>query len=343
MIFVTGGTGLVGAHLLFELTNAGKKVKALKRETSNLGQVLKIFSYYTEQPHELYSMIEWVNGDILDYFSIEEALKGVTEIYHCAAVVSFSLADRNKIIQNNVRGTSNIVNAAIENGVRKICHVSSVAALGHLPGGVPVTEEIAWLPSERVSGYSKSKFLSETEIWRGIEEDLDAVIVNPSVILGPAGWETGSPRIFKTVFKGLPFYTRGVTGYVDVKDVARAMVELMEPSIFDSVKNQRYILNAENISFVDLLSQIACALGKPAPKYFASDVMLKIACTAAAFAGRLLCKPASITREITLGLNEINRYDGSKITRIMGFSYTPISNSIKQTAAFLKNDMLHLY
>jgi dihydroflavonol-4-reductase len=149
MIFVTGGTGLVGAHLLFELTNAGKKVKALKRETSNLQQVLKTFSYYSEKPQELFNQIEWVNGDILDYFSLEKILEGVTEIYHCAAIVSFRSAERKKMIQNNVDGTANLVNAAIENDVKKICHVSSISALGHLQNGELVTEETNWVPSKK--------------------------------------------------------------------------------------------------------------------------------------------------------------------------------------------------
>lgn len=339
MIFVTGGTGLVGAHLLFELTNANKKVKALKRETSNLQQVLKTFSYYSEKPQELFNLIEWVNGDILDYFAMEEMLKGVTEIYHCAAIVSFRSSDHNRMIYNNVEGTSNIVNAAIANGIKKICYVSSISALGHLPNGTPVTEETNWVPSKKVSGYSISKFFSETEIWRGIEEGLDAVIVNPSIILGPANWETGSARIFKTVWNGLPFYTRGATGCVDVKDVVRAMTELMEPEIFDSAKNQRYILSAENISFMDLFSQIADALEKPRPKYFVSNIILGIAWMATAFISLITRKPAVLTSEIVAGSNEINRYDGTKITRLMNFQYTPISDSIKQIAAFLKNDI----
>ena len=331
---------MVGAHLLLELTNAGKKVKALKRETSNLQQVLKTFSYYSEKPQELFSLIEWVNGDILDYFAMRKILNGVTEIYHCAAIVSFRTSDHRKMMRNNVEGTSNIVNAAIENGVRKICHVSSITALGHLPNGIPITEEINWSPSKKASGYSKSKFFSEAEIWRGIEEGLDAVIVNPSIILGPANWETGSARIFKTIWNGLPFYTRGMNGCIGVKDVARAMVGLMEPDVFDLAKNQRYILNAENISFLDLFSQIAYALEKPVPKYSVSKIILGIAWRTSAFVSIITRKPAALTREIAADSNEISRYDGTKITRIMNFQYAPISDAIKQTATFLKSDML---
>jgi dihydroflavonol-4-reductase len=191
-----------------------------------------------------------------------------------------------------------------------------------------------------VTGYSESKFFSETEIWRGIEEGLDAVIVNPSIILGPANWETGSARLFKTIWDGMPFYTRGVTGYVDVMDVVRPMIQLMDPEIFETAKNQRYILSAGNISFRELFSQIADVLEKPKPKYFSSNFMLDIAWRAAAFWGWIILKPAMLTRETVANSNEINRYDGSKISRLLNFQYIPVSASIKQTAALLKNDML---
>lgn len=339
MIFVTGGTGLVGSHLLFELAKTGKKIKALKRETSNLQQVVKVFSYYTGEPEKLFNRIEWVNGDILDYFSLEKQLKGITEIYHCAAVISFQPDERKKMISNNVEGTSNIVNAAIENGVKKICHLSSVAALGKLGNGTPTTEETNWIPSKRVSGYSESKFFSETEIWRGIEEGLDAVILNPSIILGPGNWDSGSSKFFKTIWDGLKFYTHGATGFVDVKDVVRAMLMLMDESNFEKVKNQRYLFNAETVSYRDIFSQIATALGKPAPKYATSGLMLELAWRAAAIMSVISGKQALITRETAQSSKNVNLFDGSKITRSIDFKYTPISESIAQTAGFLKSDM----
>ncbi len=338
MIFVTGGTGMVGAHLLHRLTLSGKKVKALKRSTSNLGQVLKTFSYYSDQPQQLYEQIEWVEGDLLDYFSLEKILKGVTEIYHCAAMVSFQKSDRAKMIANNVEGTANLVDAAIENGVKKICHVSSIAALGRLENGGLVTEETNWIPSKKVLGYSESKFFSETEIWRGTEEGLDAVIVNPAIIFGPANWVTGSAKMFKTVNDGMRFYTRGVTGFVDVNDVARAMIELLNEPNFANCKNQRFILNAENLSYRDVFTQIATALGKPKPTIFASDPILKIVWRVATFAGWITRNPSVITREAVAGSNAINNFDGSKITKALAFNYMPISESIKQTSGFLIHD-----
>jgi dihydroflavonol-4-reductase len=339
MIFVTGGTGLVGAHLLFELTSAGKSVKALKRKTSNLQQVLKTFSYYSENSKELFDKIEWVDGDILDYFTIEKLLKGVTEVYHCAAIVSFQAKDRYKMIANNVEGTANLVNAANENGVRKICHVSSIAALGRLENGELITEETNWIPVKGISGYSESKFFSEAEIWRGIEEGLDAVIVNPSIIFGPANWETGSAKMFKTIWDGMKFYTKGVTGFVDVKDVARGMIQLMDDSNFKTCKNQRFILNSENLSYQNVFKQIANEFDKPGPTIFASNFLLSIVWRVATFASWISRKPSMITRDSVANSNEVNNFDGSKITRTLDFKYIPISKSIKQTASFLKSDI----
>ncbi len=340
MIFVTGGTGLVGAHLLYELTLSGKKVKALKRKSSNLKQVLKTFSYYTDKAQDLFELINWVEGDILDYFSIEKLLKDVTEIYHCAAIVSFDPKDRKRMIANNVEGTANLVNAAIENKVKKVCHVSSIAALGRLENGIPVTEETNWVPVKKISGYSESKFFSEAEIWRGIEEGLDAVIINPSIIFGPSNWETGSSKMFKTIWDGMKFYTKGVTGFVDVKDVVKAMVLLMDENNFESAKNQRFILSAEDWSYKKVFNQIADNLGKPRPTVFASDFLLQIVWRAAKLASVLNGRPSLITNESVANSNKIFSYDGNKIEKQFGFKYLSIAESIKQTAALLKMDML---
>lgn len=339
MIFVTGGTGMVGAHLLYELTSAGEKVKALKRKTSNLQQVLKTFTYYSETPEELFNKIEWVDGDILDYFSLEKLLANVTQIFHCAAIVSFQTTDRSRMISNNVEGTANLVNAAIANGIKKICHVSSIAALGHLEDGGLITEETNWVPSKKVSGYSESKFFSEAEIWRGIEEGLDAVIVNPSIIFGPANWESGSAKMFKSIWDGMKFYTKGITGFVDVKDVTKAMIQLMDVSNFEKCKNQRYILNSENVSYQSIFNQIAEVLEKPKPTIFASGFLLGIVWRVATIASRITGKPSLITKDSVSGSNEINNFDGSKITRNLEFYYKPIADSIQNTAGYLKQEM----
>ncbi len=340
MIFVTGGTGLVGAHLLYELTKTNNNIRALKRETSNLQQVLKTFRYYSEkeEAQQLFDKIEWINGDILEYDSINTALSGVKEIYHCAAIVSFESKERQRMISNNVQGTANLVNAAIENGVKKICHVSSIAALGKLHNGEAVTEDTNWVPSKKNSGYSESKFFSETEIWRGIEEGLDAIIVNPSIIFGPGNWETGSAKIFKTIQDGMKFYTKGVTGFVDVKDVVRPMIRLMDDSNFEQCKNQRYLLSAENLSYQQVFSEMADGLGVPRPTIWANDFLLALVWRIAAFASLFTRKTPFITKEAATGRNEKNYYNGSKVSRMIAYQYLPISASIKQTTSFLKNE-----
>ncbi len=337
MIFVTGGTGLVGAHLLLELCKRDEKIKALKRKSSRLEVVSKLFD--ADQNQALFSRIEWVDGDILDYFDLEKLLKGVTEIYHCAAIVSFNRHDQQQMISNNVEGTATLVNAAIENGVKKICHVSSVAALGRLQNGQLVTEETNWIPSKKHSAYSESKFFSETEIWRGVEEGLDAIIVNPSIILGPGNWDSSSPRIFKTVHKGMKFYTKGVTGYVDVEDVVKAMLLLMDEKNFEQCKNQRYLLNAENLSYEQVFKQVAEALSKPGPSIHATRFMTAIAWRISALASRITGKKPSITKEIASSSVDVNYFDGSKITRTLDYSYTPVSETIERTARFFLKDI----
>lgn len=339
MIFVTGGTGLVGTHLLFKLTSAGKKVKALKRETSNLQQVLKIFSYYSANSKQLFDQIEWVDGDILDYFFLENVLVDITEIYHCAAIISFETKERKRMISNNVEGTANLVNAAVENGAKKICHVSSIAALGRMSDEQLITEETKWIPTKKISGYSESKFFSETEIWRGMEEGLDAVILNPSIIFGPSNWESGSAKMFKSIWDGMKFYTKGITGFVDVNDVANAMILLMDESNFEKCKNQRFILNSENLSYQDVFNQIAIAFDKTKPSLFATNFVLKIAWRVAALVSWIAGKPSLITRDSVSNSNAVNNFDGSKISRTIDFQYTNVSDSIKTTASFLKSEM----
>ncbi len=339
MIFVTGSTGLIGSHLLYELLSRGKKVRALKRNSSNTDQVFKIFSYYNNNPEELFSQIEWVNGDVLDYFSLEKLIAGAEEVYHCAAIISFKKGDSRKMISNNVEGTANVVNASLENGIKKFCHVSSVSALGPRQNGFATDEQTNWVPSKKITAYSESKFFSEAEIWRGMEEGLDAVIVNPSIVLGPGNWDTGSPKLFKTVWDGLQFFTKGVTGFVDVKDVVKAMILLMQDENFDRCKNQRFLLNSENWSYQQLFNLIADYLHKPRPSRFASGLMLGFAWRLGILLNTFSKKKIPVTQEIAAAANSLNEYDGSKITRLTGFDYLPVQNSVKQTTEILLRDM----
>jgi dihydroflavonol-4-reductase len=339
IIFITGGTGLIGSHLLYKLASSGRKIKALRREKSSILRVKKVFSYYSEKSNALFRQIEWVEGDILDYFTLERLLKDVNEVFHCAATVSFDPKDSDKMMHNNIAGTANIVNASLENKISKFCHVSSVAAIGNESGNYMVNEETGWIYSKKATAYSKSKFFSETEVWRGIEEGLNAIIINPSIVLGPGDWNSGSCRFFHTIWKGMRFYTKGVTGFVDVRDVVQAMFLLMNDNNFNRCKNKRFLLNSENLSYKTLFTLIADNLEKPIPTIYISNFLLAIIWRAIAFYSRVTRKPPVITHETASASNTVKKFDGSKITKFVDFEYIPVNKSIYHTASILKKEM----
>jgi len=338
MVFVTGGTGMVGAHLLYDLVSKGAEVRALKRPGSSILRTEKIFSYYTSEYKSLLQNIEWVDGDLLDKDSLCELLAGVDQIYHCAAIVSFDQRDRETMIHNNVEGTANLVDLAVSLYIPRFCHVSSISAIGSPPEGIEANEDHPWRNNMDHSAYSDSKYLSEMEVWRAIFLGLNAVIVNPSVIIGPGDWKSGSSILFSTVWKGLKFYTKGGTGFVDVRDVTKVMQLLMADDVWETAKNQRYILNAENRTFRDFFNQIAGCLQVKPPKYFADNLLLSLAFRLSSIKSYLTGTQPSITRETARSANRLSCFDGSKIVRTIGFEYTPVEDSIRNNAQiFLKN------
>jgi len=334
MILVSGGTGMLGTHLLFELVNSGEKVRAMKRKSSYMDTVKKIFAYYHSNSESLYNKIEWVDADILDIESVNAAMKDVDEVYHVAAIVSFRSSDKIKMIKNNVDGTANMVNAALENNITKFCHVSSIAALGVSDDGKPVDEETFRKPDSEYSGYSISKYLSEMEVWRGIAEGLNAVIVNPSIILGPGYWKVGSPSLFYSVWKGLKFYAKGVTGYVDVWDVVKIMIHLMK----SPVNNERYVVSAENLSIKDLFGLIADSINKPRPNIFARPFMISIFARLEYLRSKLTGSFPIITKEMVSSANSLSYYSNKKISDLLEFEFKPIEKSVKEVAKLFMKD-----
>ncbi len=329
MVFVTGGTGMVGAHLLLELTRRGEKVKALKRPSSDIEQTRKIFSFYEKSPDALFRNIEWVDGDLLDFDRLKALLSGIELIYHMAASVSFDRKRRLLTLENNVDGTANLINAAIVCGVKRFCHVSSIAALGRTENNESIDEKTMWTPEKKQSVYSQSKFFSEMEVWRGINEGIHAVIVNPGVILGPGNWKSGSPLFFSTVWNGLKYYTEGETGYVDVRDVVKAMLLLTDQQNWDKVKDKRYILCENNYSYRDILTWIAQSLRQPNPSIHVSDWMLVAGWFLSVIKSVFTRIPSLITREMVSGANKKASYSGKRIMdAIPDFKYTPISETI---------------
>ena len=229
MVFVTGGTGLVGSHLLVELLKNGEKVRALKRKSSSLELSLKIFNYYNLKIEDYSGNLEWVDGDLLDYPRLEEIFDDIDYVYHCAAIVSFDSSDKDKLLTNNIRSTENIVNISLDKEVKKFAYISSIASLGRANNKNDITDENTDMDlSGDNSIYSLSKYHAEKEVWRGIAEGLDAVIVNPSIILGYGDWSKGSCQMFKTGYNNLKFYTEGVNGFIDVTDVAKILIHLMK-------------------------------------------------------------------------------------------------------------------
>jgi dihydroflavonol-4-reductase len=334
MILVTGGTGLVGSHLLYDLTMRGEKIRALKREHSNLIAVLKTFSYYTDKPETLFSKIEWVEGDILDSASLEDAMAGVEKVYHCAAVVSFHPKDRAEMLLVNVEGTANVVNACLQQKIQKLCHVSSIASLGRNSTSAVVTEETHWKTSPQNSWYAISKYGAEREVWRGAEEGLNVVVVNPSLIIGPGDWNKGSIAVFKMAAKGLKYYSTGQTGYVDVRDVAGAMIRLMESGL----KGERYLLNAANLPFRTFFDLMHQQFGKPNARIRVGGVLAEAGWRLEKLRAAITGKDPVITKETARAANYSYEFSSDKIKTALGFQFIPIETSVKEICGFLLSD-----
>lgn len=334
MIVVTGGSGLLGSHLLFDLCQKKQKVRAIKRPNSDLAEVKKTFAYYCDDPETLFKQIEWIDADVTNVFSLEEAFRGAKQVYHAAAMVSFLESDRARMQEVNVKGTANVVNAALQTGIEKLCYVSSIAALGTAESNEETTEETPWKASAKSSPYSQSKYLAELEVWRGMEEGLPAVIVNPSIILGPAKWNSGSAALFSLIWKGLKFYPSGVNGYVYVRDVSNAMISLMESSI----EGMRFTLSAEDVSYQRLFSLMAEKLGVKKPTIETKSWMNELAWRGARAWSFFNGKPASYNKTTARTSMQKRSYSNQKIKEALSFVFTPIDETIALTAKeFLKD------
>jgi dihydroflavonol-4-reductase len=319
MILVTGATGFLGAELIDQLTAQNLKVRALKRSTSLIPNLLKENA-----------LIEWFEADINDSETLAEAFESITKVYHCAAFISFDPKDKAKLLKINIEGTSNIVNLCVENNARLV-HVSSIAALGNAKKGEFITEEDYWEYDPNVHSYAISKYEGEMEVWRGIAEGLDAVIVNPAVIIGKnAGFE-GSGAIFKLVKEGLKFYTDGATGIVDVVDVAKCMILLMDSKI----SAERYTLSAENLNYKTFFEEIAKGFGLKSPTIEAKPWMLGVAWRTAKFASFLTGKAPALTRDSARSSFNLSYYSNEKIKTTININFKPLKDSIREVCTAL--------
>lgn len=329
MILVTGGTGLVGSHLLYALLKEGQEIRAIKRANSNLQLVKDVFSSCGNAA--LFNKIQWVTADLLDIPRLEDAFKGVTHVFHCAAKISFATAAYRELLKVNIEGTANIVNLCISNNIKKLCHVSTVAALGPSLNGKPIDEETHWNPEEDNNGYAISKFGAEMEVWRGSQEGLDVIIIQPSVILGEGHWESASGNIFTQIKKGIPKYPKGGTGFVDVKDVVHALSLLMK----SDVKNESFVLSSTNSKYQDVILQIATQLGVKAPKKPASDWELLLLSFFQRISSLFTNKAPSLNKNSIYALQHISAYNGEKITEMIPFTYTPLAETINRVCRLL--------
>ena len=328
MILVTGGTGLVGAHLLYSLINSGESVRAIHRKSSDLAAVKNVFSFYTNEPNIVFDKIEWMEADITDIPSLANAFKGIEYVYHAAAFISFNPRHYPVLKKVNIEGTANMVNFCLSEGVKKMCYVSSIATIGKDANGNLITEETEYNPEADNSVYAITKYGAEMEVWRGTQEGLDVVIVNPGVILGSGIWSSASGGVFRTVYKGLKYYTPGGVGIVDVQDVTQAMIKLLN----SPVKNEKYILVAENISYQDLLTKLAESLHKKPPyKLVAKWKMLLFSnidwCSYKIFKTKRKLLKATVN-----SLYNKSFYDASKIEKEIDFNYSPHQKTIEKVS-----------
>ena len=324
MILVTGGTGLVGAHLLLHLVENGENVRAIYRNEKNQKKTKNLFRFHKKD--HLFDAIEWIQADITDVPSLENAFTNINYVYHCAALISFDPKDEVLLRKTNIEGTANIVNLSLDNKIKKLCFASSVAALGDLAAHETlVTEETEWNPEKPHSDYAISKYGAEMEIWRGQQEGLDVVIVNPGIILGPGFNEQGSGQLFSKVANGLSFYTTGITGFITVSDVIRLMTELMKSDI----KNERFTLVAENVAFREIINSIADALNVKKPRFHAKPWALELAWRMDNLITLLFRKKRKLPKTAAKAAYSVRQFSNEKIKTILNTDFSNLHQYIQ--------------
>jgi dihydroflavonol-4-reductase len=321
-ILITGATGLVGSYLLRYLLAKGyENITILKREKSDNTLIISILD-----------KIKCLEGDVLYIDTLEDALEGIEYVFHCAAMVSYDSRDRYTMMQNNVEGTANVVNLCLEKGIKKLLHVSSIAAIGKDKNQPISTEKSRWNSDSELTQYAISKYLSEQEVWRGAAEGLSVAIVNPPIILGSGHWNRSSTALFKQVWDGLKFYPIGATSFVDVRDVARFMTLLME----SDVENERFIVSGGNLSFQSLFSMMAKNMAKSIPSIKVTPFLRALAWRIEAIRSFFTGKSALITKETAFISAQTYQFDATKSVNFFSFEYTALEKTIAEISRQLK-------
>ena len=317
LVLVTGATGFVGAYLVRSLLQKGYKVRCLRRKSSDLALIEAVAG-----------QVEWMEADVTDLGALEDAFEGVTHVCHCAAIVSFHPKDAAKMMKVNIEGTRNIVNLCLDFGVKRMVHISSIAALGRAPNRPHLDESCKWVESRHNSRYAMSKYGSEMEVQRGIAEGLSAAIVSPSVIVGSGDWDEGMAGFFKKIDQGLKFCPSGGSGFVDVRDVVRFILLLLESDI----SGERYILNGDNLSHRQFFDMIAKAIGAPAPPVTVGPFLAEVAWRVEWLKEKILGATPLATKESARASVTYYTYGNEKSRSVFGFEYLPFEQTVKDTA-----------
>ncbi|MBW1295301.1 NAD-dependent epimerase/dehydratase family protein [Aquimarina litoralis] len=331
MILVTGATGLVGTHLLIKLLHEKEQIRALYRTEEKKEYAKSVYLQCCNLEDQIaFDTIEWIQCDLTDIPTLTKAFLGVTKVYHCAAMISFNPSHFKKLRKTNIEGTANIVNLSLIHNIQKLCYVSSIATLSENTLQTPINESSEWNPEISDSVYAITKYGAEMEVWRGTQEGLDAVIVNPGIIIGPGFYNSGSGYLFKKIFKGMKYYTTGTTGYVAVEDVVEIMFRLTNSTI----KNQRYILVGENLSFKSAFTMIAKSLQKKAPKTKISPLTIKIAYYLQEFSHFFFRTKKILFKSSIKSAFTNSFYENEKIKKELSYNFVSIEKAIKTTASF---------
>ncbi len=315
-VFITGGTGLVGSHLLRLLVAKGyENIFALHRSSSDMRLV-----------KDLENKVNWVKGDVLDVMTLEQVMQDASQVYHCAAVVSFDPREYEMMDRINIQGTANMVNIALHLGIDKFLHVSSIAAIGRREELEKADENTEWQDSPWNTRYAISKYHSEMEVWRAANEGLPTAIVNPSVIFGNGFWNKGTGRFFKIVDQGLKFYPTGSTGFVNVKDVVKYMHALMESDIV----NERFLLNGENLKYSYIFNSIADFINKPRPSIKVTPLLKSLAWRAEKAKSMLFGSSPKVTKETAHNSSTNIAYSNQKSLNTFDIPYSTIIECLEE-------------
>lgn len=333
MVLVTGGSGLVGAHILLKLIKESKTpIRAIYRNENSLKKAKTIFAYYNREAD--FNKVEWVRADILDIFSLDDALKEVSFVIHSAGLVSFDDKDKELLKKINIEGTANVANASISAKIEKLVFISSVAALGENKLKQAISETDDWEKTDKTSTYSISKHYAENEIWRASAEGLKVAILNPSTIIGPGDWNEGSPALFRRISEGLHYYTSGSNGFVAIDDVATLAIKLLDPNII----NERFIANGANLSFKELFSSIAQSINVKAPTKSAKKWQGRLVMLVDKLRSSISKKKAVLTKDSLEAAYSNKEFDNSKSVEKLNHEFKSVHTAIKETGSiFLRS------